>query len=96
VAYRSDESGREEIYIQGYPDKRGKWLVPGSGGEYAAWRQDGKELYTGRAEGMVMATTIELGANGLQLGRPQQPFRRRFQRLGPHRQCDRYLRFCNQ
>lgn len=74
VAYKSDESGREEIYIQGYPDKRGKWLVSGSGGEYAAWRQDGKELYTARADGMVMATTIELGANGVQLGRTQPLF----------------------
>lgn len=43
VAYRSDESGRYEIYLQGYPEKQGKWLVSSAGGSLSAWRADGKD-----------------------------------------------------
>ncbi len=32
VAYSSDESGRSQIYIQGFPDRRGKWLISAAGG----------------------------------------------------------------
>ena len=74
VAYRSDESGRAEIYIQGYPDKRGKWPVSASGGQHAAWRPDGKELYWNGLDGVVMAAGIELQRDGVRVGRPQPLF----------------------
>jgi len=31
VAYTSDESGRREVYIQGFPERRGKWQVSAEG-----------------------------------------------------------------
>ena len=45
VAYQSNESGRSEIYVEGYPERRGKWLVSSEGGRIPHWRGDGKELY---------------------------------------------------
>ncbi len=49
VAYRSMESGRMEIYIQGFTldpsQPRGKWQVSVNGGELPRWRRDGKELF---------------------------------------------------
>jgi len=45
VAYQSSESGRHEIYVQGYPEKRGRRLVSTAGGLSPVWRRDGKELY---------------------------------------------------
>ena len=49
VAYRSLESGRSEIYVQGFaPDSaqpRGKWQISTAGGELPRWRRDGKELF---------------------------------------------------
>ena len=44
VAYTSDESGRQEVYIQGFPERRGKWLVTAEGGYSPSWRAHGKEL----------------------------------------------------
>src|SRR4051794_17468327 len=52
VAYTSDESGREEIYVREFSlgsahgswDAAGKWLISNSGGTYPRWRGDGKEL----------------------------------------------------
>jgi serine/threonine protein kinase/Tol biopolymer transport system component len=49
VAYRSTESGRPEVYVQGFTldssPARGKWQVSVAGGELPRWRRDGKELY---------------------------------------------------
>jgi Tol biopolymer transport system component len=49
LAYRSSESGRSEIYVQGFtldPSRpRGKWQISTTGGELPRWRRDGKELY---------------------------------------------------
>ena len=49
VAYRSLESGSNEVYVQGFnPDPsqpRGKWQVSTEGGDQPRWRSDGKELF---------------------------------------------------
>jgi Tol biopolymer transport system component len=49
LAYRSFESGRSEVYVQGFtPDSaqpRGKWQISTAGGELPRWRRDGKELF---------------------------------------------------
>jgi hypothetical protein len=54
VAYMSDESGRNEIYVRpfakpaasGAPaDAGGQWQVSTAGGTFPRWRPDGKELY---------------------------------------------------
>jgi serine/threonine protein kinase/Tol biopolymer transport system component len=49
VAYRSTESGRSEIYVQGFTldssQTRGKWQVSVNGGDLPRWRRDGKELF---------------------------------------------------
>ncbi len=49
VAYYSNESGRMEVYVQGFnldpSQPRGKWQISTAGGELPRWRRDGKELY---------------------------------------------------
>ncbi|MBM3812711.1 MAG: hypothetical protein FJW20_13875 [Acidimicrobiia bacterium] len=75
VAYESNESGRYEIYVQGFPDKRGKWLISASGGRQAAWRRDGKELYWVRPDGTLMAASMKLLKAGVRAGQPQTLFR---------------------
>src|SRR5262249_4437718 len=48
VAYQSNESGRDEIYVRAFsaatPAGGGKWPISSGGGEYPRWRGDGKEL----------------------------------------------------
>jgi serine/threonine protein kinase/Tol biopolymer transport system component len=48
VAYRSLESGKAEVYVQGFnldpAQPRGKWQVSTAGGELPRWSGDGKEL----------------------------------------------------
>jgi Tol biopolymer transport system component len=49
IAYRSMESGRSEVYVQGFSldsaQPRGKWQISTKGGEVPRWRRDGKELF---------------------------------------------------
>ena len=45
VAYVSNESGQNEVYIQAFPLSGGKWQVTNSGGIQPRWRGDGKELF---------------------------------------------------
>ena len=75
VAYHSDESGRQEIYVQGYPERRGKWLVSSEGGMWPQWRGDEKELYWSSIDGVVMAASMVLQATEVQVGRLQPLFR---------------------
>ena len=75
VAYDSDESGRREIYVQGFPERRGKWLVSAEGGSTPAWRADGKELYWVGLDGTLMAVSVEVQASGVRPGRTEALFR---------------------
>ncbi len=76
VAYDSDESGRTEVYIQGFPERRGKWQISAEGGGAPHWRADGKELYwMGNDRRSVMAAPMELQVGGVKAGRPELLFR---------------------
>jgi Tol biopolymer transport system component len=66
VAYRSDESGSDEIYVRRFnAPGRGtpslgadKWKVSGNGGLLVRWRNDGKEIYYLATNGDMMAASI--------------------------------------
>jgi Tol biopolymer transport system component len=58
MAYNSNESGRDEIYIVPYPKHDGKWQVSTGGGIYPLWTRDGKELcYLNGSSIMVVQIT---------------------------------------
>jgi hypothetical protein len=45
IAYTSDSVGmRREIHVQPFPSGAGRWQISDGGGDWARWRQDGKEL----------------------------------------------------
>ena len=58
IAYVSNESGANEIYVVPYPGPGGKIQVTNSGGMSPAWRRDGGELYYQTEAGLrAMAVT---------------------------------------
>jgi serine/threonine protein kinase/Tol biopolymer transport system component len=64
VAYQSDESGRDEIYIQRFPGPAtSKWTVSTNSGTQVRWRRDGKELFYVALDGRLMAVPIQVSAN---------------------------------
>jgi serine/threonine-protein kinase len=57
VAYQSDESGRNEIYIRSFPDGNGRTQVSSDGGTRPVWSRDGTVLYYSH-EGSIMAAKL--------------------------------------
>src|SRR5262249_33235008 len=46
VAYESNASGSQEVYVRPFPDSNsGQWMVSRGGGVQPRWRGDGKELF---------------------------------------------------
>jgi len=58
IAYTSDESGREEVYIQGFPLNGNKRQISHQGGSWPEWRRDGNELFYISADRQVMAAAL--------------------------------------
>jgi eukaryotic-like serine/threonine-protein kinase len=66
VAYTSDESGREEVYVRPFLQTTdgktaaagAKWLISSAGGIQPRWRRDGKELFYAAPNADVMAVAI--------------------------------------
>ena len=51
-AYVSDETGREEIFLQPYPVTGAKWQISTDGGRAPRWSADGHEIFFVRGDGM--------------------------------------------
>ena len=73
LAYQSNETGRNEIYIKPFPDGPGKWQVSTDGGLWPRWRGDGKELYFVLAPSM-WAVDIRVTGSSPEAGVPQMLF----------------------
>src|SRR5262245_21650019 len=69
LAYASDESGRYEVYVEGFPGHGGKRQVSTAGGGGPQWRGDGKELYYHAPDGKLMAASVTSAAS-LNVGAP--------------------------
>jgi Tol biopolymer transport system component len=59
VAYVSNESGRDEIYVQTFPETGGRWQVSTAGGSYPSWRSDGKELFYRSLDQKLMSVDVQ-------------------------------------
>jgi Tol biopolymer transport system component len=60
IAYSSDDSGRNEIYVRPYPGPGGKIKISNEGGAEPAWSRDGRELFY-RNGGKLMAVPMKIG-----------------------------------
>jgi Tol biopolymer transport system component len=58
IAYRSDESGKSEIYVSPFPKPVGKLQVSIGGGVQPRWRHDGRELYYLAFDRKMMAVAV--------------------------------------
>ncbi|MGA2001276.1 MAG: LpqB family beta-propeller domain-containing protein [Terriglobales bacterium] len=74
IAYTSNESGTDQVYVAAASGQGGKWQVSVNGGDYAAWRGDGKELFFfDAADTLFSADVSEKGAE-FSVGQVRQLF----------------------
>ena len=60
MAYQSNESGQEQVYVQSIPATGAKYQISTTGGEQPVWRGDGKELFYITPDRKMMAVSITL------------------------------------
>jgi dipeptidyl aminopeptidase/acylaminoacyl peptidase len=68
VAYESDESGRNEVYVTPFPGPGSKWQVSVSGGSRPRWRRDAKEIFYLAQDAKLMAAEIRPLGTSLEIG----------------------------
>jgi Tol biopolymer transport system component len=97
IAYTSNSTGRQEIYVQPFPSGAGRWQISFHGGDWPRWRSDSKELLyhaiaptpdTPAANtifryGAVYSVTISVKGDALEAAVPQA-FVRTFANNSPH------------
>ncbi len=76
LAYQSDESGRDEIYVRPFPSGGGKWQASVNGGTAPRWRGDGRELYY--VEGETLMAVSVASEPAFTVLRPQKLFQADF------------------
>ena len=83
ISYTSDESGQEQVYVQSFPASEQKWQVSDTGGNFARWRPDAKELFYRAPDGKLMAAPVRAAGRGLEFGKSVALFRIS-EPVGPH------------
>lgn len=81
LAYQSDQSGRNEVYIQQFDGlsngTKRRWMVSKSGG-LPRWRSDSAELFYMTPDGRMMTVSIRPSSDGgVETGAPQRLFQTR-------------------
>ena len=74
IAYSSDESGRSEVFVSGFPKRDATWRVSVNGGIAPLWSKDGRELFY--VEGDKLMAVGVTGHPGFSAGTPVMLFER--------------------
>ena len=56
MAYVSDESGSNEVYVTTFPEPARRWQISTDGGTEPVWDPDGRTLYYRRTPSLIAAT----------------------------------------
>jgi len=63
IAYVSDETGTNEVYVQSFPPSGGKWQLSSNGGVTPRWRRDGRELFYLALNRVIMSVDLKASAS---------------------------------
>ncbi len=61
IAYTSNESGRDEIYVQRFPEGSGRTTLSPAGGALPIWSADGSEIFYRDAGNTMVAVAVSAG-----------------------------------
>jgi Tol biopolymer transport system component len=74
LAYVSEETGKDEIFVVPFPGLSSKWQISTAGGEQAVWRSDGKQLFYMAPDRKLMAVGLDTAGGNFKAGLPQVLF----------------------
>ena len=61
ISYSSDESGRNEVYVQRFPVTSDRWPISSGGGFQPMWSANGHELFYVGYDKKIMAVEVKVG-----------------------------------
>ena len=79
IAFQSNESGRNEVYVDSFPEPRGRVRISTSGGTFPQWGASGRELFYVSADSKLMSVSLGLSAHSVKPSAPRVLFA-----LGPY------------
>jgi Tol biopolymer transport system component len=71
LAYASNESGRNEVYVVPFPEQRGRWQVSASGGSFPRWSARDHTLYYLGEDGRIMAAAFAVQGASFRADKPR-------------------------
>ena len=74
LAYQSNESGRNEIYVTPFPGPGGKWQLSQGGGVEPEWRHDGRALFYRAPDGALFEVNVTAKGSAVEVGTPLRLF----------------------
>ncbi len=74
LAYVSNESGRDEVYVQPFHRQGDRVRVSVNGGGQPKWSRDGKEIYFAAAAGLLQAVDVRPAVDRLEVTLPVDLF----------------------
>src|SRR5262249_14960358 len=77
IAYVSNESGANQVWVQNFPSAAGKSMVSINGGSQPQWRWDGKELFYVAPDAKLMVVQVKTVGNNFEAGTPRPLFEMR-------------------
>jgi serine/threonine-protein kinase len=75
IAYQSNESGRDEVYVRPFPippgGTGGKWQISNAGGVFPVWSPKGRDLFFQNLDNRIMVTDYEVKTESFVAGKPR-------------------------
>ena len=71
IPYRSDESGRDEIYVRPFPGPGGKWQISTGGGTNPTWSRTRHELFYGTTDQRIMVAPYTVEGDSFRAEKPR-------------------------
>ncbi|HSG98847.1 MAG TPA: hypothetical protein VLB27_02290, partial [candidate division Zixibacteria bacterium] len=75
LAYYSNESGRDEVYVRDIGASGGKWQISSTGGDQPVWSADESELYFW-SENSLLVVPVDFSDGSFSAGMPDTLFTR--------------------
>jgi serine/threonine-protein kinase len=71
LAYASNESGVEEVFVRSFPGPGGKWKVSTAAGKFPAWSRTTRELFFLGSDDHVMVASYSINGDSFSVSRPR-------------------------
>ena len=71
LAYTSDESGHNEVYVRPFPGPGGKWQISTGGGAFPQWSRNGRELFYRTLDNKIVVATYSVAGDSFRAEKPR-------------------------